>query len=344
MPFRDPIVAGNTLVREAIRSVGYTPGVQGWTINRDGSAEFNDVAIRGTLTVVDVDGSYVSIFDEDPGDGSVIELGLPTATGPNLSPARIRTGVDPYLGNIGLEIRGPTYGAPAPTAPAMYLSPGFLLTVADSMSTVVIGDWEIAHDAGGVLVIKMQLQHPSGLLVVSGGYDTGTGNYNTTSGNLVTSTGDVRAGGQSLPRGIIGAAQATALTGTATTAGASNVEVRDAVLGDYTFTADATRLYVVKYPNVRASVDAAATPNLVTIRVRDGGAGTPTVASPMVAEGQARLVATGGPGQASIYVESIPLTFSTGTHTLGAFIVAATAAGTVTPLGNRALYAADIGT
>lgn len=335
MPFRDPIVAGDTLVRAAIRSVNYVAGVSGWSIERDGAAEFNDVTVRGELFVTDVDGSYVRIYDENPGDGSVVELGLPTATGPNLSPARLRTGTDPYLGNTGLEVRGPTYGAPAPDAPAMYLSPGFLLTVAESMSTVVAGDWEIAY-AGGTLVIKMQLQYPSGLLVVTGGFET-------SADVTVTGTGDFIADGQSLSRGIIGTAAATAVNGTPTAVGASNTETRDAVLGDYVFTADNTRLYRVRYAGVRASVDAAATPKLVTIRIRDGGAATPTAASTLVAEGQVRLIATGGPGQVTIPIESIPLQLAAGTHTLGAFVVGDTAAGSITPLGNRALYAEDIG-
>lgn len=49
MPFGDPIVAGNTLVRDAIQSPNYVAGVSGWTINRDGSAEFSNVVVRGTF-------------------------------------------------------------------------------------------------------------------------------------------------------------------------------------------------------------------------------------------------------------------------------------------------------
>lgn len=51
MAFRDSIVSGLTLVRDAIRSLGYQAGVTGWSINRDGSAEFSDATIRGNLTV-----------------------------------------------------------------------------------------------------------------------------------------------------------------------------------------------------------------------------------------------------------------------------------------------------
>lgn len=50
MPFTNPIVAGNTLVREAIESPDYSTGTAGWAIKRDGSVEFNDAVIRGTIT------------------------------------------------------------------------------------------------------------------------------------------------------------------------------------------------------------------------------------------------------------------------------------------------------
>jgi hypothetical protein len=48
--FRNPIVgAGGALVRPAIKSPNYVPGVSGWQIGRDGTAELNDAIIRGLL-------------------------------------------------------------------------------------------------------------------------------------------------------------------------------------------------------------------------------------------------------------------------------------------------------
>ena len=48
MSFSNPVVGGlfGELIRAAIRSPNYVTGVSGWTINRDGSAEFNNVTIR----------------------------------------------------------------------------------------------------------------------------------------------------------------------------------------------------------------------------------------------------------------------------------------------------------
>ena len=51
MPFRNSIVAGTDLVREAINSPEFVTGVSGWSINRDGSAEFNDISVRGSITI-----------------------------------------------------------------------------------------------------------------------------------------------------------------------------------------------------------------------------------------------------------------------------------------------------
>ncbi|MBG0819131.1 hypothetical protein [Planomonospora sp. ID82291] len=52
MAFQNAVVGGGgELVREAIHSRSYVPGISGWTINRDGSAEFNDVTVRGDLII-----------------------------------------------------------------------------------------------------------------------------------------------------------------------------------------------------------------------------------------------------------------------------------------------------
>lgn len=51
MPFSNPITGGQgALIRPAIKSPNYVPNVSGWSINRDGSAEFNNVVVRGNIT------------------------------------------------------------------------------------------------------------------------------------------------------------------------------------------------------------------------------------------------------------------------------------------------------
>lgn len=53
MAFANDVVGGTTLVRNAINSPNYVPGVSGWTINRDGSAEFANVTTRGPVVITD---------------------------------------------------------------------------------------------------------------------------------------------------------------------------------------------------------------------------------------------------------------------------------------------------
>lgn len=51
MVFRNSVVGGTTLVRAAIRSPNFVTGVSGWSIDRNGSAEFNNVTIRGGTVI-----------------------------------------------------------------------------------------------------------------------------------------------------------------------------------------------------------------------------------------------------------------------------------------------------
>lgn len=50
MVFKDPILAGNTLVRDAIQSENFEASATGWRIQRDGEAEFSNMNIRGLLS------------------------------------------------------------------------------------------------------------------------------------------------------------------------------------------------------------------------------------------------------------------------------------------------------
>lgn len=68
MQFADEVVGGVTLVRPAIQSPDYVTGVSGWAIKIDGSAEFNDVVIRGGTTV----GGTGLYYDGTPAAGNLI--------------------------------------------------------------------------------------------------------------------------------------------------------------------------------------------------------------------------------------------------------------------------------
>lgn len=109
MPFTNPIVGGNgSLILPAIRSPNYVTNVSGWTINRDGSAEFADLIITGgEIRVTDPDGSYVRIFDEDPGNGAVIHFQPATVGGATITPAQIISGSSSGPATAFLQIIGP---------------------------------------------------------------------------------------------------------------------------------------------------------------------------------------------------------------------------------------------
>lgn len=61
MGFRNSVVRGIRLVREAIQSPNYDPGVEGWTINKDGTSEFGSATIRGTVVAGPLTGSHIII-------------------------------------------------------------------------------------------------------------------------------------------------------------------------------------------------------------------------------------------------------------------------------------------
>ena len=121
-------------------------------------------------------------------------------------------------------------------------------------------------------------------------------------------------------------------------------ETRDAVLGNYgPFTAVTGRRYEVKLNNMLSNGTVAG--DMFIINVRNGGASTPTAASPLAATGSVYIAAAGGLGRTSAQVlgSFVP---GAGTVTLGVFVVRAVGTGVYTPISanvNRELYAVDVG-
>jgi hypothetical protein len=73
--FSDKVIGGvNKLIRSAIQSPNFVHAISGWSINKDGSAEFSDVDVRGTITlnnssdailVYDANGDLVFAITQD---------------------------------------------------------------------------------------------------------------------------------------------------------------------------------------------------------------------------------------------------------------------------------------
>lgn len=75
MGFANSIIGGAAaLIRAAIRSPNYVTGTAGWTINKDGSAEFNNLVVRGTFdgTDFEVNSSGIFIYSGVPALGNLI--------------------------------------------------------------------------------------------------------------------------------------------------------------------------------------------------------------------------------------------------------------------------------
>jgi hypothetical protein len=51
MGFKNPPIGGTTLVRKAIKSPNFLTGSAGWSINKDGTVEFNSGTFRGIVSV-----------------------------------------------------------------------------------------------------------------------------------------------------------------------------------------------------------------------------------------------------------------------------------------------------
>lgn len=86
MGWNDPVVGGVALRRAAIQSPNYVAGTTGWTINQDGSVEFNNGVFRGTVTAGTFQGTDFTInsagaffYSGTPAAGNLIASIAPAA-------------------------------------------------------------------------------------------------------------------------------------------------------------------------------------------------------------------------------------------------------------------------
>lgn len=107
MPFGDPVTgAGGVLVIPSIHSPNFVHNTSGWSIGQDGSAEFNNLTVRGTFYGTDYIISAAGIFFYN---------GTP-ATGNLIISIAAMAGTDPY-GNTYPQ--GVAIAAAPQTMPAM---------------------------------------------------------------------------------------------------------------------------------------------------------------------------------------------------------------------------------
>lgn len=123
MAFRDPVVSGTTLVRNAIASPNFVAGVSGWIIRRDGSAEFNNAVFRGNIVIGPNPGNHIASNIGGPGSG-IAAFGFYTGDAIEVNPGYVYASNDnfgePILnvqaqstgnGALNMLLKSPTIGA-----------------------------------------------------------------------------------------------------------------------------------------------------------------------------------------------------------------------------------------
>lgn len=79
MPFRNPIVAGEKLVRTEIHSANYVQGVTGWRIAEDGGTQFQTASVIGDLGADNISADSLTLDGQDVADTlAAIPTGLKT--------------------------------------------------------------------------------------------------------------------------------------------------------------------------------------------------------------------------------------------------------------------------
>jgi hypothetical protein len=149
MPFTNPIVGGTVLIRPAIQSPDYQQGVSGWTINKDGSAEFNNIVIRGG-TVVSGTALY---YDGTPAAGNLV-LSIAATAGTDEFGNEYQDGITVYGPNGSIQS-----------------------SVTDTISTWRSDSGSVISIAVGSFAVFMGLTPPSvtGITWGSGGVASGLG-------------------------------------------------------------------------------------------------------------------------------------------------------------------------
>lgn len=101
--FSNPLVGGGgALVYPSVHSPNFITGISGWTINKDGSSEFQNVTIRGTFSGTDLilNSTGMFFYSSAPASGNLIASvvpGISTVTDPEGNTAQ--PGISAYGGS-----------------------------------------------------------------------------------------------------------------------------------------------------------------------------------------------------------------------------------------------------
>lgn len=137
MTFNNPIVGGQTLIRDSIHSRNYVMGATGWSINADGSAEFNDVTVRGELNIVGANGSFIKGFVNGANDPE-IDFQPENIPGHSSNPGQFYSLASPGATNrVFTRLTSPSIDGASPAELALYTSDGLIVSEIDLNADVI---------------------------------------------------------------------------------------------------------------------------------------------------------------------------------------------------------------
>jgi hypothetical protein len=279
VPYKDPLTADTVLVRGAIQSPNYVPGVSGWIVRIDGSSEFSDTVIRGDVDVVGINGGHIKMIPDGGLTGILPTIQLISPDETNFAFINV---VSPGVGQAELGINSGKYTPPDGT----------------------LRYWRIfAADNNAIMqVVKESNQSSFGGYLQQSSTAANFGYRNEDAGffNLISVDRDqifilsdlidpidFRNNGVRVPwGGLINEHSNAANTATAT-------EAKD-VIGDSSFTAVVNRRYEFTY--ITRIISTAAAGN-VDARIRGNNSNvSPTTASQILASASVTTLTGGGSG------------------------------------------------
>lgn len=165
MAFANDVVGGSTLLRPAIRSPNYVPGVSGWTINRDGTSEFAGGTFRGAVVVIDPatgnvlasigangNGSFQSVYAaNDVIIGNLSVLSAITAAGRGLAGYFFTSGALPTVtpNNAFVDMMWTKWTVDSSRLYRIGITDGFRLTNNNLSNTYNVANKLIVAQVGG---------------------------------------------------------------------------------------------------------------------------------------------------------------------------------------------------
>ena len=194
--FNNPIAGGDFLVRPQLQSPNFVTGVSGWSINRDGSAEFQNLLARATIILGNVSGAHI-LLDSTTG---VIQVFNSSGT---------LVGIIDSTGQI--KVQDPTTGAFV----SLLVPPGDLPQIQvrtvdfgghTFAPAVVTSDTATVPDRARLLIKSpsMDGQEVAGIVIEGAHVDSGAVFINTFDG-LGATTGNARfqVNGNNVPWGLL---------------------------------------------------------------------------------------------------------------------------------------------